>query len=77
MSEWINITDELPTIPEGRNGIILDVWATFNLNGEGTRFTDACYEYRTSNKPGFHGNGCSLREFTVTHFMIPSPPKDK
>jgi len=74
MANWINVNHELPVIAKTDSGIICDIWVKFNLNGSGSRIPDAWYGYTNSDKPGFHGNGVSIREFTVTHWMLPEPP---
>jgi len=77
MSKWISVDNNLPVIPKSKSGIVCDIWVKFNLDGKGSRVPDACYEYRCSDTPEFHGNGCDISEFTVTHWMLPEPPETK
>lgn len=77
MCNWINVNAGLPTISKNVAGVICDIWVVCNETKKGSRVADACYEYTTSDEPEFHGNGCDIREFTVTHWMHPQPPLNK
>ena len=74
---WIDVKKELPKIPRGEPGIILDIWVIFNRIGKGSRVADAIYEYRNSNQAEFFGNGTDISEFTVTHWMVVERPNSK